>query len=187
MRIVIGCMALLAGGLFTGSAGRADEPAAGDKHEKILKQMSGTWKIVAGSNQGRKLTEEHLDGSRVMIKENTIVVLDPEEKELYKAKFQVDTSTTPYHIDMTSDMPKFPKSQAGGIFEFRQDGWRLCYGLPGAQRPQKFASPEGSQLMLFTMVKVDTTQDDKVSVKPIKDETIKEHKKAQPKNAAPKK
>lgn len=173
--LLIGCITLLGLVLLksqelNGQEGRGDEitkerVAKGDKHEQIQERLNGQWKIVAGVIQGKKLGQDHLSGSQVIIKDGIIVVLDPDENEMYKGKYKLDISTSPYQIDMTSDLPTLPKTIALGIFEFRAEGWRLCYGLPGAGRPEKFAAPEGSHVMLFSLGKAGSKDNPKGELK----------------------
>jgi len=126
---------------------------------KLVKQrLHGDWTLVAGTNQGRKLTGKELEGSHVVINDNTLVVLDAVAKELYKASYELEVSSDdrPHRINMTSEIPIAPEKMAFGILQFTKQGWKLAYGLPGAERPQDFSSPTGSKIMFFEMAANDS-------------------------------
>ncbi len=126
---------------------------------KLVKQrLHGDWALAAGANQGRKLTAKELEGSHVVINDNTLVVLDAAAKELYKASYELEVSSDdrPHRINMTSEIPIAPEKMAFGILQFTEQGWKLAYGLPGAERPQDFSSPAGSRIMFFEMAAIET-------------------------------
>lgn len=126
---------------------------------KLVKQrLHGDWTLVAGMNQGRKLTAKELEGSHVVINDNTLVVLDAVAKELYKASYELEVSSDdrPHRINMTSEIPIAPEKMAFGILQFTKQGWKLAYGLPGTARPQDFSSPAGSKIMFFEMAANDS-------------------------------
>jgi uncharacterized protein (TIGR03067 family) len=126
---------------------------------KLLRQrLHGDWTLVAGMNQGRKLTAKELEGSHLVINDNTLVVLDAGAKELYKASYELEVASDdkPHRINMTSEIPIAPEKMAFGILQFTKQGWKLAYGLPGAERPHDFTSPAGSRIMVFEMVAVET-------------------------------
>lgn len=126
---------------------------------KLVKQrLHGDWALVAGANQGRKLTAKELEGSHVVINDNTLVVLDAVAKELYKASYELEVSSDdrPHRINMTSEIPIAPEKMAFGILQFTEQGWKLAYGLPGTERPQNFSSPAGSRIMVFEMAAIES-------------------------------
>lgn len=136
----------------TGSPSKLKPNAAADAVQKL----TGSWTIASGVNQGRNIAADQLKGSRVIFGENTIVVLDAEQKELYKAAFKLSGDKSPFKIDMTTELPNQAPTQAPGLIEFHDGGARLCYALPGGQRPTKLESREGSKHMLFGMKRLDT-------------------------------
>lgn len=175
MKIYMTC--LLAAGLWTtaGSfdccaiAQETDGPAAKtpatERTSKLkpnaaaeaVQQLTGSWTIVSGVNQGRAVAADSLQGSRVLFGENTVVVLDAEQNELYKAAYKLSGDKPPFKIDMTTELPNQEPTQGPGLVEFHDAGLRLCYALPGGQRPTKFESGPGSKLMLFEMNRIDST------------------------------
>ena len=124
---------------------------------QAVQQLKGSWTIVSGVNQGKPIAADSLKGSRVIFGENTIIVLDAEHKELYKAAYKLTGQKPPFQINMTTEVPNQDPTRGLGLIEFRDSGLRLCYALPGGQRPTKFESQEGSKHMLFEMKRVAAT------------------------------
>ncbi len=134
--------------------------------DTVIELLQGRWEIVAGVNQGHKLSALEVDGTYVTITTNKITTYDRNEQQRYQAVFQVDEAKKPVEINMSAlreneptDKPSVSDKQpsvasAPGILKFvGKDHWQMCYALPGAKRPEKFESPEGSKNMLFTLKK----------------------------------
>lgn len=121
---------------------------------EAVQQLKGSWTIVSGVNQGKPIAADSLKGSRVIFGENTIIVLDAELKELYKTSYKLTGQKPPFQINMTTEVPNQEPTRGLGLIEFRDSGLRLCYALPGGQRPTKFESREGSKHMLFEMKRI---------------------------------
>ncbi|QDT02020.1 hypothetical protein K227x_03910 [Rubripirellula lacrimiformis] len=137
------------------------------EHKNAQQRLQGRWEIVGGTNQGRELSEAEVSGTYVTITTNSIVTYDRSNQARYQAVFTVDEDKDPMHITMRTvaeNAPTRPKAgdplesdevtTAAGIFKFDgQSKWVLCYALPGADRPTKFQSPDGSRTMLFLLEK----------------------------------
>ncbi len=135
-------------------AKKKSQPEKPEDVEQVRQRLHGDWNLIAGVNQGHKLSPKELEGSHAIINDNTIVVLDTQEKELYKASFELEVSMDdkPHRLNMSSDNPNASKAVAFGILQFTKEGWKLAYGLPGTERPKDFVSPTGSKIMLFEVV-----------------------------------
>jgi uncharacterized protein (TIGR03067 family) len=137
--------------------------------DTVTEKLSGRWEIVAGTNQGRELTSEDVDGTYITVINNLISTFDADDRECYRAVFTVDQEKNPIEITMRAvpEMARLgeqlPREKSigqkepleavsAGILKFgSEDRCTLCYALPGTDRPKKFHSPEGSNLMLFTL------------------------------------
>lgn len=120
------------------------------KNATTEQRLAGVWEIEEGVNQGEELSEDELDGTTMVVKGNTIITYDKDKNEKYRAKFTIDSNQKPIHIDMITYMKGRPPTKSIGILKFEEDDeFELCYALPGASRPVKFQSPEGSKIMLF--------------------------------------
>jgi uncharacterized protein (TIGR03067 family) len=131
---------------------KSDHHKSADHHQsKMMKKLTGVWKIEEGKNQGEDLSADELAG-KVIIDGNEIISYDKNEKELYRAIFSLDPKSDPVGITMVSTR-KGRKATAFGIlkFEEKDDEMWLCYGLPGSPRPEGFQSPGDSKNMLMEL------------------------------------
>lgn len=144
-------------------------PAIADHHEdhdhvgehavdkaEFMKKFIGTWNIDEGYDKGREIAEEELDGTTTVITEDSITTYDREKNETYKAKYTLDFTHDPVHIDMVSTMGG-REMKALGIIEFEfldldgENEFTLAYSLKPGERPESFESPEGSMIMVMEM------------------------------------
>jgi len=141
--------------VFLGSVAFADTP------QEIMQKLQGRWTIEDGVNQGVDVPEERLDGCYTIITADTIISYDRDKKETYKAKYTLNTLTSPVQIDMVA-MQDGREATALGIIKFEWinlDGekeFSLCYSLTPGARPTKFESPEGSTVLLFELQEADS-------------------------------
>lgn len=122
---------------------------------EAVQKLKGSWTIVTGVNQGKTVAADSLKGSRVIFGDDTIVVLDAKENELYKSAYKLSGEKAPFQIDMTTELPNQEPTKGPGLIEFGDSGLRLCYALPGGKRPTKLESKEGSKHMLFEMKRIE--------------------------------
>jgi len=135
-------------------AGFATVACAEESSETLIQKLAGVWEVEEGVNRGEEIPEDELEGTTMLVEENTIITYDPDRKEIYRATFTLDTSTDPISIDMTTKMKSLPQTRALGILKFEEDDeFELCYALPGSDRPKNFESPKGSEIMLFEVEK----------------------------------
>jgi uncharacterized protein (TIGR03067 family) len=142
--------------------GQQKQPPQSDSRpideQDLKKGLMGVWQLVAGYNQGRKLTPQEIAGTTVVVKDLSMITYDADQRERYRAKYILDTSSDPLEVTMTAEIDGKPPGKALGIIktvkaedEQRISGWTLCYGLPGHPRPETFESPPGSAVMLFRL------------------------------------
>lgn len=120
-----------------------------------VQKLKGSWTIVAGVNQGEAVAADSLKGSRAIFGDDTVVVLDAKENELYKAAYKLSGEKAPFQIDMTTELPDQEPTKGPGLIEFRGSVLKLCYALPGGKRPTKMESKEGSKHMLFELKRIE--------------------------------
>lgn len=135
------------------------------REQKLRKGLMGVWKLDAGTNQGRPLTKEEIDGTTVVVKDLAIITYDKDQRERYRASYILNASADPIEITMTAEIDgKSPRKSlgivktSGGGAEERINRWTLCYALPGHPRPKSFENERGSSVMKFRMKRAEPSQ-----------------------------
>lgn len=65
--------------------------------------------------------------------------------------FKVDPGTSPRCLDMTITAGSQKDLVIEGIYELKDDEFKICAKLLGKDRPLKFESPEGASLVLLVL------------------------------------
>ncbi len=133
----------------------AEDKPAGRGEESTL--LIGTYEITGGERDGKKLPGERLKDVTVKIAQNAITTFDKDKKEVYAATYEIDTSSTPWKISMTSSIA--PAGEKGakskGLIQREGDSVRLIYALPEGETPTDFKTKEKQQL--FVLKKMEST------------------------------
>ena len=88
---------------------------------------------------------------------DSIVVADKDDKEIYVAKYTLDTTKTPIGIKMTeTGGPRGRKGQkAVGMIARDGDTVKLCYCYEGGIVPSEFKTKAGEKQLCFVMKRKD--------------------------------
>jgi uncharacterized protein (TIGR03067 family) len=132
--------------LLMGLCVRADNPKA----EPV--DLSGTYKILSGENEGKAEPEGRLKSDIVRFTKDKVTVTDRDKKETYVATYKLDASKKPWTISMTSTNGQSKGEIAKGLIEKDGETLRLIYALPAGETPTTFKTKE-KQLM-FVMKKM---------------------------------
>jgi uncharacterized protein (TIGR03067 family) len=111
--------------------------------------LVGRYVITSGEKEGTKEPEERIKGTTVTFTKEKIIVADKDKKEIYSATYELDTTTTPSQITMTSRVKDSDGETARGLIEKDKDDEnvvRLIYALPTGEIPKEFKTRE-KQLM----------------------------------------
>ncbi len=132
--------------------------------EKMAKlELKGGYTIVKGERDGQPIPADHFKGSTVRFTKDETVGTDKDKKEIYIAKYKLDTSKTPWKIMMTTvekkktdGTPKTdPKATDGeqnsttGLIKKEGDTIVLIYALPGGKEPTDFKTKKGDKTQMF--------------------------------------
>jgi uncharacterized protein (TIGR03067 family) len=146
--------ALLATGLFVlslalvggaASGTRAEDKKADEK--KAASSLEGGYTIVSGEHGGKMIPEAEIKGSVVRFTGNQILGTDKDKKEFFSATYTLDTSKTPWVINMTSKQPKEEKTT--GLIKKEGDTVTIIYALPGGEAPKEFKTKEKQNLFVL--------------------------------------
>jgi uncharacterized protein (TIGR03067 family) len=125
---------------------------SGDKAQKYTaKDLVGTYELVSGKENGTNVPAERIKGALVRFTDDTIVATDQDKKETYAAKYKLDTTQTPWKIDMVSTVPA-QGQKASGLVQFEGDRVKLIYAQPGGKTPTNFTA--GKDQLLLEMKRV---------------------------------
>lgn len=114
-------------------------------------KLDGTYTIVAGEKNGTEIPADKLMGSIIKFDGETVLGTDKDKKEFFGCTFQIDKTTSPHTISMTSTAP-MKGEKAVGIIEMKGDTVKLCYALPGGDAPKEFKTKEKQHC--FTLKRV---------------------------------
>ena len=117
-------------------------------------ELVGRYELVSGEKDGQAIPAARLKGSTLRIAANAMTTFDKDEKEVYVATYDVDTSSKPWRITMTAKVTpdKSEGSQASGLIEKSGDTVQLVYALPGEKTPTEFKT--GEKQHLFVLKKI---------------------------------
>jgi uncharacterized protein (TIGR03067 family) len=117
-----------------------------------LEKLRGTWAVVKVVEEGKDKPEE-AEGVKLVFDGETITVKNAKRNREEKAKFRIDPSRAPKHLDLTP-LDREGKAQATlpGIYALDGDTLKLCLTEGDAsKRPGDFESKEGSNRILIEL------------------------------------
>lgn len=139
------CVAALALVALLGAA-PADEASKKDQD-----QLQGDWILAKQTRNGEEVPEAKLKASRT-VKGNTFTINMETDQgpQTVKAEFKLDASKSPKEMDAEFKSEDGSESRTlKAIYELDGDTMKTCYGSePGAERPKKFESKEGSGIII---------------------------------------
>jgi uncharacterized protein (TIGR03067 family) len=114
-----------------------EEPA-----EQDIKKLEGSWVLASGTDDGKKLSGEALENTRLSIAGNRHTVKVGETT--YKGTHKLDATKRPKTIDISDTEGPFKGKTVLGIYELDGDQFRICYAPPGKDRPKDFSAKAGT-------------------------------------------
>jgi len=123
------------------------------RHVDRLRGMEGTWAFRALEVDGQAVPANMLGSSRLLIDGDRFRMESPEAN--YEGIFTIDVEHSPHRIDI--DFVEGPEAgnRCEGLFELHLDCLRICLGLAGSSRPEKFETTAGSGHALEDLVRVE--------------------------------
>jgi uncharacterized protein (TIGR03067 family) len=129
----------------------ADDPK--DLAKKDLAKLQGTWTTASLIYNGKDLSNDGKLKLKFSIKDDkgTIEGNDQVKKEYATITFKLDPSTSPRCVDMTIDAGVQKDTVIEGIYELKDDEFKICAKVLGKERPLKFESTEGSSIVVIVL------------------------------------
>jgi uncharacterized protein (TIGR03067 family) len=87
---------------------------------------------------GREETAASLKGKQVRITRDTITWYDQDRKTEMAARYEVNTSRTPWQVEMTCTEGEHKGKKVKGIMQLEGDTLRICYAKPDKDAPTTF-------------------------------------------------
>lgn len=131
--------------LSAGTLTAGDEDAI----KKDRKLMAGTWRVLSIERDGKKTTAEQLEKTRSIFSADGSAMVQREGKTIIKGNFKIDPTKKPKQSEATYTEGELKGKTVLGIYEVDGDSMRICYALPGKDRPTEFSSKEGSGHVLL--------------------------------------
>lgn len=143
---------------------RAEKPAeksdqAGDCS---LEQFLGTYKIVSGEMDGKKIPADKMHFVKTVITKEKIVSYDSGENEVYAASFSLQPGKNGgCHISMKAQRPgtEGENGAASGLISRKGNTLKLIYSLPNAEAPTDFKTKSGQHLFVMELMNEKTATD----------------------------
>jgi uncharacterized protein (TIGR03067 family) len=111
--------------------------------KKDRKQMAGTWRPISYEKDGKKSPDEQLQKTRTTFSADGKVTVQREGKTIIQGVITLDPTKKPKQSEGTFTEGEL-KGKTLGIYEIDGDDMRICYALPGKDRPTEFSSQPGS-------------------------------------------
>jgi len=114
-----------------------------------LDGLQGDWQVVAVEQDGRVLPKDRFPFTRLKIRDDTILH-EGGPGHLLKVRFRLHPEQQPNAIDMTDTYHTYTYNS---IYALEGDTLTICRPDEG-QRPAKFASKPGSNILLYTAKRI---------------------------------
>lgn len=125
---------------------KASPKTAKQQHQAAVKSLQGAWRPIAAVMGGARLPSDQVKGITLTIKGTNYNVSVDWEKIPDEGYYQVDTTTTPKRMAITSTNGPNKGMTFLAIWEKKNDySLRVCYDLSGQEYPKKFRAPRGTK------------------------------------------
>jgi uncharacterized protein (TIGR03067 family) len=132
---------ILATSLMLATGITPDEP----KGKNDMDKLAGTWTCTSAVNDGKPLSAEVRQQLRLTLTKEGGYKTERGDQVLFDSTFTIDPAKTPRRIDITGTEGENAGKTAQGIYELDGDTLKICYTMPGKDRPKAFESKEGSR------------------------------------------
>ena len=130
-------------GLFVAAVAEAKDNKI-DQQE--LKRLQGTWVLVSGEMEGKKVASEAIEASRMTYSGDTITLNTPHQsKQPITSKLKrLDPKKAPSEMEWVRSAGPGAGRTMQAIYEFDgMDTYKICFDPAGKGRPKEFATTSG--------------------------------------------
>jgi uncharacterized protein (TIGR03067 family) len=115
-------------------------------HEQELKRLQGTWVLVSGEVQGKKVAPEDIKASRMTYAGDTLTLTTPHQsgQPITARLKRLDPKKAPREMDWVRSAGPAAGRTTQAIYEFDgEDQYKVCFDPSGNGRPKEFATTSG--------------------------------------------
>ena len=120
-----------------------------DKGQEDVAKLTGTWACISAVNDGKALAEGTAQKLRLTLTKDRGYKTERGKQVLFDSTYKIDPSKQPKHIDLIGTEGENKGKTAQGIFVLEDDRLKICYTMPGKERPKEFESKPGSGATLI--------------------------------------
>ena len=116
--------------------------------------IQGNWACAAAVIDGKPLDGKVTAKLKLVMTAERYRTERGDDEVLFDSTYRLDTGHDPKRIEMTGTEGAAAGKPALGIYSLDGDTLRICYTMPGAERPKGFESKTGSKAFLATWTRV---------------------------------
>src|SRR5262249_13267963 len=114
-----------------------------DKDKLDPAKIVGTWSLASGERDGKKVEDDNLKKTTIIITKETITLKSDEGS--FVIKYKLDAKKTPATLEMEiTEGPQGVGAKSSGILALKGEELKLCYAAMGGETPKEFSGKEGS-------------------------------------------
>jgi uncharacterized protein (TIGR03067 family) len=110
---------------------------------KDASKLIGTWNFTSAEKNGKTETATTTKGRQVKFTRDTVTCYDTDGKAEMVASYTVDTSKTPWQIELTGKEGEHKGKTFRGIISLVDDTLKVCHARPGEESPTSFKTKDG--------------------------------------------
>ena len=129
----------------------------GEDAEKELKKLQGTWVMVSGERDSKKLADEHVNQSKIIYEGNKIQLITPHQSSetVIAEIIKMDPTKSPKEMHFIRKNGPSAGKTVIGIYEFDgNDNYKFAFDPTGTVTLKDFATKEGTGHMRHTWKRI---------------------------------
>ena len=128
-----------------------------DEVETELKKFQGTWVLVEGEVDGKKIPDEHVKQGKITFAGNKVAVdtLHQSKETIIATITKLDLMKTPKEMHWVRTTGQNAGTTMIAIYKFEgDDQYKICFDPSGKGSPKEFATTEGTGHIWHTWKRV---------------------------------
>jgi uncharacterized protein (TIGR03067 family) len=123
--------------------------APADSVKEELEKLTGTWRAVSVTEDGKEMPADKLKEVYLIVKGKNYTYA--RGTNIIKGTHKLDPSKKPRTIDAVRTSGDDKGKTLKGIYELKDDSFKVCFAAPGKDRPRGFSAKEGSGNRLIVL------------------------------------